>query len=421
MFNDIGELQYEERGDDNTFIDQVKFNTLTGGGTVILKANLQLDYSLVIKLSMNTAVQPYQYREQDDFRLRHFENGLDHALLHIQRLYEKFTRVIGFTEKISINEDFNSSLDDYEILPNQYIRTNEDGDGIELRDFKADVTTVIQEYIEEGGGGVPQGGEEFALLEKKSNDDGDADWTAPMSYAGFSENYNQIIDLKGQKAINDFVLKMGYAPPTLSLSSSVSTANREKGNAVTSMTLSALVGKVLDDIAEVRFYQNPSTLLDTQTSGPAIPNGGTNTYAWSGSFADNTSFRAEVDDTSVQSKPSRTSTITYNFFYAWLNGKGGAGESAANVYAMNKTIGNPASSQAVSYTLAVGEKPYFAYSATFADLTSIKNINNLETIGSWIKRTENITNAYGQTTSYKIYEFNNLAGEANSNTYTFIR
>ena len=59
VFNDIGELQYEERGDDNTFIDQVKFNALTGGGTVILKDNLQLDYSLVIKLSMNTAVQPY--------------------------------------------------------------------------------------------------------------------------------------------------------------------------------------------------------------------------------------------------------------------------------------------------------------------------------------------------------------------------
>ena len=67
------------------------------------------------------------------------------------------------------------------------------------------------------------------------------------------------------------------------------------------MTLSAAVGKVLNDIAEVRFYQNPSTLLDTQTSGPAIPNGGTNTYSWSGSFADTTSFRAEVDDISVQS------------------------------------------------------------------------------------------------------------------------
>ena len=105
-------------------------------------------------------------------------------------------------------------------------------------------------------------------------------------------------------------------------------------------------------------------------------------------------------------KPSRTSTITYNFFYAWLNGKGGAGESASAIYGMNKTIGNPASSQAVAYTLAVGEKPYFAYPATFADLTGIKNINNLETIGSWTKRTENITNAYGQTTSYKIYEFN---------------
>ena len=119
---------------------------------------------------------------------------------------------------------------------------------------------------------------------------------------------------------------MGYAPPTINLLSSVANGLRERGDLITSMTLSGVVGKVLDDIAEVRFYdQSTSTLLDTQTSGPAIPNGGTNTYNWTGSFGNNKTFRVEVDDVSAQPKPSRTATLTYSFVYPYYVGAGAAG------------------------------------------------------------------------------------------------
>lgn len=382
--------------DDNSETELVAGVDFTWDGDVLHPTGITtaVTYSSDYQLHMRRTTQltqEHDYIDNGEFLAEDHEKAIDKPVMMIQELSEK-------------HDNLSDIVDDHE---QRITQNEEDIDALEAQ---------------MANGGVPAILEEWNVLETRDDGDGIKSlWSLPLVYNGFTERWNELINLSGIKAVLDYIMKMGYAPPTISLTSSVSTANREKGNAITSMTLSALVGKVLDDIAEVRFYQNPSTLLDAQTSGPAIPNGGTNTYSWSGSFADTTSFRAEVDDDSVEAKPSRTSTITYNFFYAWLHGKGGAGESAANVYAMNKTIGNPSSSQAVSYTLAVGEKPYFAYPATFADLTSIKNINNLETIGSWTKRTENITNAYGETTSYKIYEFNNLAGEANSNTYTFIR
>jgi len=422
VFNTLtDELVVSQLADAGGFVASATFNINKAGGEITLASNLPLDRELIIKLSMNEGVQPYQYREQDDFRLRHFENGLDHVLLHIQRLYEKFTRVLGFDEKLSYKETFNPTLDTpVEILPKSYMRTKVDGTGVELREFYGDVVEVVREFIADGGGGVPLGGETYSILEKKSDDDGDADWTDPLVLNGYTTRYNQIINLQGIKAILAYVFQMGYAPPTVSLTGSVSSAAREKGNTISATTLTAAIGKIIDDISQVRFYQGV-TLLDTQNSGGAIPNGGNSTYDYGTPFSDTTTFSVQVDDASAQPKPSASASITYPFFFAYLYGKGAAALTAAQVYALTKVIADPPSPVSISYSLAVGEKPYFAYPATFADLTSIKNINNLETIGSWTKRTENITNAYGETTSYKIYEFNNLAGAANSNTYTFIR
>lgn len=407
---------FDGRGDDTVFLADVTFDPVLGGGTVTLVDPLPAGYHLTFLQANDSPTQDYEFKQKGDFLLATFTRALDALMAMVQRLAYLGKRSVKLSDNFQDIDTFDLHLPINTVDVANAGKTlilNDTGDGFKLGPSAADLAA---------SGGLPAGGDAYALLEKVSATDNDATWTAPLEYSGYTERFAETINLQGVKAVMDYIMDMGYAPPTLSLTGSVSTAAREIGNAIASVDLSAVVGKILDDIGVVRFYLNPSTLLDTQTSGPAIPNGGTNVYTYSTPFSTTTTFRAEVDDVSVQAKPSRTATLTYSFYYPYFSGKGGAAETPATIYStFTKTIASTPASVAVSFSFLVGEKPYFAYPATFADLTSIKNVNNLETIGSWTKRTENMTNAYGQTTSYKIYEFNNLAGVANDNTYTFIR
>jgi hypothetical protein len=67
---------------------------------------------------------------------------------------------------------------------------------------------------------------------------------------------------------------------------------------------------------------------------------------------------------------------------------------------------------------------YYAFPASFGVLTSILDANGFETIGDWTLRVENFLNNSpdyeGITTSYNIYEFNNLTTQvAFNNTFIF--
>lgn len=405
-----GALVWETRGNDTTYFTTLLNENLDGGTITWVTDEPGIDYQIILLLADDTPTQPSRYTTDSRYTMKKIEASLDTLSGQIQRIRYLLDRSLRLPEKIT--EAISTEL--AELLPEGVLTTDINGNFT--------VTPRTEFSNEEGGGSLPVGGDAFALLEKVSATDGDATWTDPLVYTGFTERFSQLVNLQGAKAVIDYIMQMGYAPPTLSLGGSVSTAAREIGNTITSVDLSAVVGKILDDIAEVRFYLQPSTLLVTQTTGPAIPGGGTNTYSYATPFSTTTSFRAEVDDISVEAKPSRTATLTYPFYYPYFSGKGGAAVTPATIYStFNKTIATTPASIAIAFSFAIGEKPYFAYPASFADLTSIKNVNNLETIGSWTKRTENMTNAYGQTTSYKIYEFNNVAGVANDNTYTFVR
>lgn len=402
---------WRARGNDTTYFTTILNEDLDGGTITWVTDEPVLGYKVIILLADDNPTQPSRYTTDSRYTMKKIEASLDTLSGQIQRIRYLLDRSLRLPEKVT--DALTTEL--ATLIPEGVLTTDVDGNF---------VLTPRTEFVSDaaGGGSLPPGGDAFAILEKLSAAANDADWTDPIVYNGYTERFAELINLQGAKAVIDYIMKMGYAPPTLSLGGSVSTAAREIGNAITSVDLSAVVGKILDDIAEVRFYLQPSTLLATQTTGPAIPGGGTNTYTYATPFSTTTSFRAEVDDVSVQSKPSRTATLTYPFYYPYFSGKGAAAVTPATIYSTHtKTINTTPASVAVSFSFAIGEKPYFSYPATFADLTSIKNVNNLETIGSWTKRTENMTNAYGQTTSYKIYEFNNVAGVANDNTYTFVR
>lgn len=273
----------------------------------------------------------------------------------------------------------------------------------------------------EGGGatGVPDGGDTGALLAKASSTAQDLTWDQ-HAYSGYSSRFNEAFSSTNLTDTINKILDLSYVPPSISFSASGQSTTREKGDAVTSSTLTANVTKTTDDISEVRFYQG-ATLLDKQNSGGAIPSGGSNTYSWSGSFSDNTTFKAEADDNGASGGPTTVSASrTFNFVYPYYVGADSASLAAASVAGLTKRIISSTSNRSESITAGAGEVFYFAYPASYGALTSILDENNFETIGDWTLRTENITGLDGNAVSYRIYEFNNTV-TAGSYTYTFKR
>lgn len=228
-----------------------------------------------------------------------------------------------------------------------------------------------------------------------------------LSYSGFSSRFNEAWDSEGVDDTFQKIIKIEYAGPLVSLSASGSGTLREKGATVTSSNLTASITKRSDPIAEVRFYQG-STLLDLQTSGGGIPNGGNSTFAWSGSFADNTTFSVQVDDTGATGGPTTaTSNITFSFVYPYYVGADPPGLTPAEVASLTKRIIASTANRVETIAASAGEVFYFAYPASYGALSSILDANNFEVINDWTASTGNITGLDGTPVAYRLYEFKN--------------
>lgn len=234
----------------------------------------------------------------------------------------------------------------------------------------------------------------------------------------WSLHYNKQFTATG---LMDWLTKLvepGYQPQTVSLSGS-SNSLREKGTVVSSIDLTASVVRKSDPIEELRFFEGV-TLLSTQTSGGAIPNGGSSTFNYSVPFSDTKTFSVQVDDTGATGGPSTvTASTTYPFVYPYYVGAGSAG-LGAGVSALTKRIIQSTSSRVETIAVNGSQKMYFAYPASYGALTKIFDINNFDTFGDWTRTTVNITGLDGNAVSYYVYEFNNYA-VAGSYQYTFVR
>ena len=385
--------------DASSFHTNVEFNTAPVDDLQVIIALVQpFTQALNYNANNSAGVRPTQLEQQLDVL-----TGLT------QQLEEQLTRV----PKMNITEQSTEAA--LELPP-------PGGAEVEIFGWAADGTLntyTAAELFSTGGSGIPAGGAAKSVLAKLSATDGDADWF-DYSYSGYSSRFSGVFSSTDLDDTLQKILAISYTAPTVNFSAS-SNILREVGDAVTSTTLTAAITVTSDPIDEVRFYLNPSTLLATQTSGGGIPSGGNSTYAWNGSFADDTTFRSEVDDDGTSGGPTTvTDTTTFNFVYPYYVGAGAVSLSAANVALLTKRIINSTSSRNETITAGAGEVFFFAYPASYGALTSILDENSFETIGDWTLRTENITGLDASAVSYRIYEFDNPV-TADDYEYTFIR
>lgn len=240
------------------------------------------------------------------------------------------------------------------------------------------------------------------------------------AYSGFSSRFGQVFSSNGLNDTLEKILNITYTAPSVSLSASGSTLIYEKGATVASTTLSASVTKKSDPILAVRFYQG-ATLLDTQTSGGSIPNGGVSSFNYSIPFTDTISFNVQVDDSGATGGPSTVaSTASFTFVYPYYSDAGAIGKSPSQVGLLTKSIINSTATVVKNMTATTGQVFYFAFPTSYGALTSILDINNFETIADWTLTTANIVGLNGVSVSYKIYEFKNPV-TAGTYQYTFKR
>lgn len=344
----------------------------------------------IIRVQRATSLeQIIHYINNSSFLATDHEKGLDRIVMMVQEISQQ----LGLALKISTPDGIRG------INPN--LPQLVDG-GILVYDEATEkfVCSTIEEIAAAAGSGLPAGGTVGDFVEQGVTV---AEWKS-ANYSGISRF--GAWSSAGLKDTLDKILNITYTPPTISLSGS-SNVLREKGATVSGITLSALIAKLSDPIATVRFYQG-ATLLDTQVAGGAIPNGGTSTYVYAPSFTDNISFSAQVDDNGATGGPTTvTSNTSYSFVYPYYYGAGAAGLGAA-VAGLTKDIANNTSNYSKTLVSAGSQKLYIAYPASYGALTSILDANLFEVISTFTATTANITGLDGNPVSYRIYESNNL-------------
>lgn len=269
--------------------------------------------------------------------------------------------------------------------------------------------------ISSGGSSLPDGG---LIGEYLENDGTEAKWISG-TFEGFSAQLNRVVNVTGiRQALLDFY-NFSYLSPQVSLSASGSGTIREKGVTVTASNLIANVTKRTDAISRIRFLLNSVEIEDLNP--PTNTGSGSTAYNWTGSFSDNSTFRVEVTDDGSQGGPSTVnSQVNFTFVYPYYRGTGLPGLTNTAIAALTKEVINSTASLNRSFTALDGQVFYLSYPKSYGALSSIKDINNFETIDSWTQREVTITGLNGTPVVYYVYEFDNVQ-VANTTSFTFIR
>lgn len=431
------ELVFDTTGDDLVNIPAVIFNE--AGGTIELVDNLPVDDVLVILFADDNPVQPQRFSNAAQLKLKQLENALDRLNGPQQKLFYWLLNRVPKIDDAWL-KPFDSNIP--EPYEGGLLGFNETGTA-----FKA-----FRPGEFEGPPG-PQGNPIF-LGEGDPNDitfdpspnNGDsyvdtldaqiwryslagAEWiatgeffpTGAVNIQGFSRRYNQAVSFTTAQSAFEFVFDLGYQPQEItSFTSAGSATTYEKGASVTAGQLTAVIKKNSNDIASVIFFRNGVQIYNVPSPSPS---GGTESYSDATPFTDNVTFRVDTRDAVVSGDGNTLvqASVSYNFIFARYAGAGAPALNAAGIVALTKSVSNPSNAQRIDYTLAVGEVPYFAYPNTIGALTQITDENGFDVTSGFTERSVSLTNVYGQSQTYRVYERNAPAGSAGSTFYTFRR
>jgi hypothetical protein len=203
--------------------------------------------------------------------------------------------------------------------------------------------------------------------------------------------------------------------PGITLSSNPPAGLYEVGNDISSVDLTAITVKRTDPITSVIFYRDASIIYTVPAPNP---NGGTEIYTDSTGVSSNTTYTATVSDGITGVVTSNALMFTFAFAYYYGSSAPGLDISSDGGGLTKLLIGDtPTLTRAFTTSANV---QYFAYPASYPSLTSIKDKNNFETINLWNLSVVTVTNSYGQSTSYKKYEYSILNSNINFN-FTFFQ
>lgn len=408
-----------------------KLNTLTGLITLMTEGALQ-DYTLtppynavsnpagptdvvfnvaplvtdkVLVTRLLPLTQIVNYINTGKFVAKSHEMGMDRMTFMIQQIAD----ALGRASQISIVDELGGFDTTIPPLPDgpATLRTNDTNTGWEWVPLPTGGTA----------GGIPPGGGVGAALVKTSAADFEADWD-DFVIEGFSSRFGSLFSSVGLRDTINKIIAITYTGPGVSLSASGSGTVREKGTAVTAVTLSANVVKRSDPIQTVVFKKDGVAIHTVPAPNPL---GGTETYNWTGSFTDNTTFSVEVTDSGATGGPTMaSSSANFVFVYPYFNGAAAVGSNVATIQGLTKSVIVNTATLTRTMTATNGQVFYFAYPAAYGVLTSILDVNNFETLPDWTRTTRNFTGLDATVQSYYVYEFNNpvLAG---SYQYTFKR
>lgn len=401
---------FVEKGDIGINVQSVTFDSILGGGTITLPANLAVGYKLIIKLGIDAPTQDFQLREQEDFKLRQLENALDFCVTSIQRLFEKSARALSFDENASYVTGLNTKIAPLPI-PDGIPVMDPTGTFLEMK--------TAADIFGGSGAGLPPGGTEGQVLTVGPLPTQTPGWNS-YAYNGFSARFGSLFSSISLDDTLLQILNLTYTPPSVSLSGTGSGTIREKGQVVASASLSANITRNSDPIDRIRFFRGVTLLYD---ENPALnPNSQVAPYVDATPFSDNVSYTSVVTDDGTTGGPTNvtSNTVTYQFVYPYYYGADVAGLTPAQVGTLTKDI--IVSTATVNETIAAlnGEVFYFAYPAAYPALTSILDVSNFETIADWTVSIGNITGLDATPQSYRIYEFNNPV-VAGSYFYSFRR
>jgi hypothetical protein len=396
-------------GDDVTYLSSVTFDSVEGGGTVNLTANLPSNYTLILLLANDNPTQAHRFRDKGSFTLKRIESALDFLAGAIQRLAYRGKQAFRIHDADN-EETFDAQFPPGVTSANgKYLKVNDAGDGLEYGTTEAGLAAVV----------LPSGGITGAVLDKASAADGDVQWN-PHAYDSYSNRFSEPFISTNLADTISKILDFTYVAPLVSLAAAGSTTVREKGNPVASVDLTASVTKTTDPIARIQFKKDAVNIDDNNPPGDTGTHDELHTYSVA-PFSDNVTFSVEVTDDGASGGPSTvTDSKSFVFVYPYYFGAGAVGLTPAQVAALTKDIIVSTVSVNESFTTTDGQVYYFAYPASYGVLTSILDENGFETFSDWTLTVDNITGLDATPISYNIYEFNNpvIAGSTN---YTFVR